>query len=101
MQKPSTAFDDATATDLVLCATPEAAFDRLVNLYDEALAEIEKEFTAFSRGQDAPADCDHLCDCGVGVGPVATDLEMSRQKVVAKRNSEYNLQVITDEQEYG
>jgi AMP nucleosidase len=51
-QKKSIPFDDAAATDLELCATPEAAFDRLVQLYDEAIAEIEKNFSAFSRGED-------------------------------------------------
>ncbi|MGC9954758.1 MAG: AMP nucleosidase [Rhizomicrobium sp.] len=54
-QKPSTASDDASSTDLVLCATPETAFDRLVQLYDEAIAEIEKNFGAFSRGESGPA----------------------------------------------
>ena len=48
------ASDDATATELALCATPEAAFDRLVKLYDEAIAEIEKAFGAFSRGENGP-----------------------------------------------
>ena len=55
MTKRSTASDDATATELVLCATPEAAFDRLVLLYDEAIAEIEKTFSAFSRGENGAA----------------------------------------------
>ncbi|HEY0281522.1 MAG TPA: AMP nucleosidase [Rhizomicrobium sp.] len=49
------ASGDATATDLVFCATPEAAFDRLVLLYDEAIAEIEETFSAFSRGEGGPA----------------------------------------------
>jgi AMP nucleosidase len=64
MQKPLSP-DDATATDLVLCATPEAAFDRLVLLYDEAIVEIEKNFSAFSRGETGAASDDpvypYLC----------------------------------------
>jgi AMP nucleosidase len=55
LQKPTAISDDAASTDLVLCATPEAAFDRLVQLYDEAIAEIETSFTAFSRGDGGPA----------------------------------------------
>jgi AMP nucleosidase len=51
MNTRPTASDDTTATELVLCATPEAAFDHLVRLYDEAIAEIEKTFSAFSRGE--------------------------------------------------
>ena len=46
--------DDAAATDLVPCATPEAAFERLVKLYGEAIADIEASFSAFSRGEDGP-----------------------------------------------
>jgi AMP nucleosidase len=42
--------DDA-ATDLVLCDTPEAAFNRLVALYDEAVAQIEDAFAAFARDE--------------------------------------------------
>ena len=54
MKTHPSASDDATATELALCATPEAAFDRLVKLYDEAIAEIEKAFGAFSRGENGP-----------------------------------------------
>jgi hypothetical protein len=41
---------NVTATELELCATPEAALDRLTLLYDEAIAAIETAFTAFARG---------------------------------------------------
>lgn len=39
------------ATDLVLCETPETAFERLVELYDQAIADIEAAFAAFARGE--------------------------------------------------
>ena len=55
MNKRSPASDDAASTDLVLCSTPEAAFDRLVRLYDEAIADIDKNFSAFSLGEGTPA----------------------------------------------
>ncbi|MDE2134901.1 MAG: AMP nucleosidase [Alphaproteobacteria bacterium] len=55
MSRHPIAFDDAAATDLVACATPDAAFDRLVRLYDEAIGAIETTFNAFSRGEDGPA----------------------------------------------
>ncbi len=54
-QNKSNASDDAVSTELVLCATPETAFDRLVRLYDQAIAEIETAFTAFSQDEKAPA----------------------------------------------
>ena len=43
-------IDDA-ATDLVLCATAETAFGRLVELYEESVADIEKAFAAFARDE--------------------------------------------------
>jgi len=42
---------EETATDLERCDTPEAAFDRLVTLYDEAIAEIERAFAAFAKDE--------------------------------------------------
>ena len=42
---------DEAATDLVRCDTPVAAFDRLVKLYDEAIADIERAFAAFARDE--------------------------------------------------
>lgn len=53
--RQSAVYGDEPAADLVLCATPQAAFDRLVKLYDEAIAEIEKNFTAFSHDETGPA----------------------------------------------
>jgi AMP nucleosidase len=47
----TTPSNDNAATDLVRCDTPEAAFERLVKLYDEAIAEIESAFTAFAHDQ--------------------------------------------------
>lgn len=43
------------ATDLVRCDSPQAAYDRLVKLYDEAISQIEKHFAAFSRNEAVPA----------------------------------------------
>jgi len=65
MEQNPVSFDDETATDLVLCETPEAAFDRLVELYDEAIAEIDRTFSAFSRDEAPPRGDDpaypYLC----------------------------------------
>ncbi len=54
MEKPThtKSFDYVHATELEHCATPEAAYERLVQLYDQAIAEIETNFTAFSRNED-------------------------------------------------
>ncbi len=53
-QKQSSAFEYVHATELELCESPQAAFDRLVQLYDEAIAEIEKSFATFSRDENPP-----------------------------------------------
>jgi AMP nucleosidase len=39
------------ATELVRCETPEEAIDRLVALYDAAIAQIERDFEAFAKGE--------------------------------------------------
>ncbi|MBU6297140.1 MAG: AMP nucleosidase, partial [Alphaproteobacteria bacterium] len=49
-----TVYGDVPATDLTLCATPEAACDRLEALYNAAIAEIEKSFNAFSHDEHTP-----------------------------------------------
>lgn len=49
-QKDTSTF--VHATELELCASPQAAYERLVQLYDEAIAEIEKTFAAFSRDEN-------------------------------------------------
>ena len=49
---------DVAAIEMVKCATPEDAYERLLNLYREAIAEIETAFAAFSRGE-TPAAGDH------------------------------------------
>jgi AMP nucleosidase len=46
-------FGDA-GVEMMRCATPEAAFDRLARLYDDAIAAIENAFAAFSRGAPPP-----------------------------------------------
>jgi len=65
MEQNPVSLDDETATELVLCDTPEAAFDRLVELYDEAIAEIDRTFSAFSRDEAPPRgddpDYPYLC----------------------------------------
>ena len=43
-------YGNVTATEMELCPTPQAAVDRLVKLYDEAIAAIEAAFNAFSAG---------------------------------------------------
>ena len=48
-------YGNITATEMELCATPEAAVERLSQLYDEAIAAIETAFNAFSRGEKPPA----------------------------------------------
>ena len=42
------------ATDLARCATPEDAIERLIALYESAIAQIEKDFDGFARGEDKP-----------------------------------------------
>jgi AMP nucleosidase len=44
-------LDSETAVDLQRCETPEVAFERLVTLYDEAIGDIERAFTAFTRNE--------------------------------------------------
>ncbi len=39
------------ATELVRCDNAEAAIDRLIALYDAAIAQIERDFEAFSKGK--------------------------------------------------
>lgn len=41
----------APADDLVHCATPAAAVERLVRLYDEAIAAVEMRFAAYAAGK--------------------------------------------------
>jgi len=57
-QKHTSAFDYVHATELERCDTPQAAFDRLVQLYDAAIAEIEKNFNAFSHDENLPSGKD-------------------------------------------
>jgi AMP nucleosidase len=40
-----------TATDLVTCNTPQEAYDRLVALYAQSIADIEAAFAEFARGE--------------------------------------------------
>ncbi len=40
------------ATELIHCATPLAAIERLIALYDGAIAQIEKDFESFARGEE-------------------------------------------------
>ena len=42
------------ATELVHCANPEAAIDLLIKLYDGAIAQIEKDFESFAKGDVKP-----------------------------------------------
>ncbi len=42
------------ATDLVACATPEAAFARLDELYESAIAHIRSRFDAYAAGAVSP-----------------------------------------------
>ena len=42
---------EETATDLIVCETPQDAYDRLVKLYDEAIGGIEESFAAFARDE--------------------------------------------------
>lgn len=44
-------LSEDVATELVPCDTPEDAFERLVALYDAAIAEIEKSFAEFARDE--------------------------------------------------
>jgi len=44
-------LSDDVATDLQRCDSPASAFDRLVQLYDEATGEIESAFADFTRGE--------------------------------------------------
>ncbi len=42
---------EETATDLVVCETPQEGYDRLVQLYDESIGDIEKSFADFARDE--------------------------------------------------
>ncbi len=44
-------FAKAPATNLVRCESADEVVDRLIDLYDGAIAEIEKSFEAFSKGK--------------------------------------------------
>jgi AMP nucleosidase len=45
---------DVTAIEMVKCATPQEAYDRLLALYTAAIKQIETDFAAFSRGEVIP-----------------------------------------------
>jgi AMP nucleosidase len=49
---------DVAAIEMIRCETPEDAYERLLMLYQDAIAQIEVAFSAFSRGEAAPA-ADH------------------------------------------
>ena len=51
-------YRNVTATEMEPYPTPEAAVDRLTELYDEAIAAIEARFIAFSKGE-IPSRSDH------------------------------------------
>ena len=44
-------LSDDVATDLQHCDSPEAAYSRLVALYDEATGDIERAFADFANGE--------------------------------------------------
>jgi AMP nucleosidase len=70
------------ATDLVVCETPEEAFDRLVALYDEAVCGIETAFAAFARDEakHGPDPCyPYLCvDVEFSDKPASTGLAFGK-----------------------
>ncbi len=47
-QKPP---QGAPANDLKHCPTPESAVERLIEVYDEAIADVEKRFTQYAAGK--------------------------------------------------
>jgi AMP nucleosidase len=47
-------FGNFPGTEPKLCTTVDEAIDRLIALYDGAIAEIEKNFEAFARGERGP-----------------------------------------------
>jgi AMP nucleosidase len=55
MERKHSHIGDVTATEMVRCDTPEAAYQRLQLLYDGAIAEIEQAFATWSRGDKLPA----------------------------------------------
>ena len=42
---------DIPATELVRCDTPEDAIDRLIEIYENAIAHIARDFDSFARGE--------------------------------------------------
>ena len=73
---------DETATDLVVCDTPEEAFERLVALYDQAVGAIETAFAAFARDEakHGPDPCyPYLCvDVEFSDKPASTGLAFGK-----------------------
>jgi AMP nucleosidase len=59
MDKTPSRIGDVAAIEMVRCETPEAAYERLLMLYQEAIAAIDAAFAAFSRGEPAPAAAEH------------------------------------------
>ncbi|HJR57685.1 MAG TPA: AMP nucleosidase [Rhizomicrobium sp.] len=49
-------YGNIAAIEMELCRDPEAAFERLALLYDDAIATIEADFNAFSRGEKPISD---------------------------------------------
>jgi AMP nucleosidase len=54
MDRYRSKIGDVTATEMVRCETPEAAYERLQDLYDGAITDIEHAFAAWSRGEPLP-----------------------------------------------
>ena len=48
-------FGKVPATNLVRCESADDVVDRLIELYDGAIADIEKSFEAFSKGKQKSA----------------------------------------------
>ncbi|MGB8602518.1 MAG: AMP nucleosidase [Rhizomicrobium sp.] len=75
-------FDEPFATRLELMPTPQAAFDRLCTLYDEAIATIAKNFQSFAVDSTLPQDhptYPYLCiDVAYGDELASTSLAFGR-----------------------
>jgi AMP nucleosidase len=49
MTSPGPKHGSVPATELVHCAGPAEALDRLIQLYEDAIAQIEKDFVSFAK----------------------------------------------------
>ncbi|MEM1020690.1 MAG: AMP nucleosidase [Pseudomonadota bacterium] len=77
-------LDDLPASDLQLCDTPQAAFERLSSLYEAATQTIISDFERFSESKSLPGRCHAVYPylaIEIASADIATSSQLSYGKV--------------------